>query len=409
MSFGNEFWWETDPEVQREAMAAEARMAAARQAQIDAEVDHAVNRLHIRHQAQQQFQRDLDPPEKAVPLTVEDMKDLLPPYEGDRIEGFLKYDQGTLLTAKAGAGKTSLAISLTRALLTGEPFLGTQDVRPLEDDQKVVWLSYDMGPRQLIYWLELAGIDPSRVIIVDQHGRGNPLSDDDERRELAESLRDMNAGYVVCDAFGAAYWGLSQNDAAEVKQFYRSFEQFVRLACDGACEYLMIAHSGHEQAKGARGSTAIGESVGAVFSIDKNDQTKVRKMKSLKFRSDPGSEEMHECELVFREETGLVTAQPSTPAATENEDGTVTVDFSRQEISDAQRRREEDREAVLDAISQLTDHGEGWTSAPEVMRFLDWPEEANRRLRRIMLDLGEEQVLRMSGTGKGRVWTFRTP
>jgi len=393
------YWWENDPEVQREARSAEARQRAAEQAQIDAEVEHSVNRMYIRYLAEQEFRKKIDPPERAVPMTAQTILETLPPEQPDRVSGFLKHSQGTLLTAKAGAGKTALAVSLTRSLLTGEPFLGKQETVPLEDGERVAWLSYDMSSHQLLRWMQVSGIDLDRVLIVDQHGRGNPLMDDETRSELAQDLASMGCRFIVCDAFGAAYWGVSQNDAAEVKQFYRTFEQFVRQACGGLCEYLMIAHAGHEQSKGARGSTAIGESVGAIFAIEKNDQSGVRKLKSLKFRTDIGNEELPAGELYQCPDTGLVSWHSPTPAGVENEDGTIDIDFSKQEISEAQERRDREKEQIFILLSEG-----GPANRREIMESLDWPDKAAVRAGKLLREMVAEGALLAEGEGPSRRW-----
>ena len=135
-------------------------------------------------------------------------------------------EASTLITAQRKTGKTTLLLNLARSLLTGEPFLGIFEVRPVEG--LVALLNYEVSGDTISEWANEAGLDPDQFFIVNLRGRRNPLADLEDRGRLAELLRHRGTESLLTDPFGRAYTGQSQNDPGEVGNWLAELDRFTR-------------------------------------------------------------------------------------------------------------------------------------------------------------------------------------
>lgn len=184
-----------------------------------------------------------------------------------RIEGLVPWQAGTLLTAQRKAGKTTAVLNLARSLLTGEDFLGRFGVRQVAGD--VALLNYEVSGEQLARWADEVGVDRERLFLVNLRGRRNPLGSEEDRGRLAVLLRSRGVETLVCDPFGRAYTGSSQNDAGEVGAFLTALDLFARTEV-GALDLVLTAHAGWNGER-TRGSTALEDWADSIITLTRDD------------------------------------------------------------------------------------------------------------------------------------------
>lgn len=208
--------------------------------------------------------------ENRPPADVATLRDVLkrPKPPTDRIDGLAPWGASTLITAMRKTGKTTLIITLTHCLLAGEPFLGRFFVVPVTG--RVAVLNYEVSAEQLGRWMEEAGLDPDRVVLVNLRGRSNPLADDGERAELAERLREAGVETVIVDPFSRAFTGDDQNNATQVARFTSMLDRFAREEV-GATDLFLTNHAGWKGER-TRGSSALEDWPDALWLMTKTDQ-----------------------------------------------------------------------------------------------------------------------------------------
>lgn len=214
-----------------------------------------VRRKMLDDEAKLEHRRLTEPP--APPFDAGTLADILarPDDPPMRVQGLIPWEASTLIVAARKTGKTTTMLNYARCLLTGEDFLDEFPTIPLEEDQRVGFLNYEVSPKQVARWAAELGIDPDRLYLVNLRGRRNPLSRDDDRAELAEHLRDMHVRALMVDPFGRAFTGESQNDNAEVQRFLVDLDTFARNDV-GANDLILAAHAGWDGER-SRGASAL--------------------------------------------------------------------------------------------------------------------------------------------------------
>lgn len=219
----------------------------------DTEIKDELNKLKVRKAAQELLNAENEPP--APVFDAGTLGEILarPADPPMRVDGLIPWDSSTLLVAQRKTGKTTMLLNLTRSLLTGEDFLGKFTVRPIEG--AVAFLNFEVSAGMLGRWADEHGIDRDRLYLVNLRGRRNPLSHLDDRAILAADLRERGVESLVCDPFGRAYTGKSQNDSGEVGSWLVDLDLFTRAEV-GAKDLVLTAHAGWNGER-TRGSSAL--------------------------------------------------------------------------------------------------------------------------------------------------------
>ena len=184
-----------------------------------------------------------------------------------RVDGLIPWEASALIPAQRKTGKTTLLLNLGRSFLTGEPFLGTFEVQPV--DGMVALLNYEVSGDTITRWADEAGLDPDRFFIVNLRGRRNPLADLEDRGRFAELLRQRGTESLLVDPFGRAYTGQSQNDPGEVGGWLAELDRFTR-ADVGARDLILTTHAGWNQER-TRGSSALEDWADSIITMVKDD------------------------------------------------------------------------------------------------------------------------------------------
>lgn len=186
-----------------------------------------------------------------------------------RVEGLIPADASTLIVAMRKTGKTTLLLNLARGLLNGGDFLGRFPVVPVTGT--VALLNYEVSAAQLARWAHEVGVPQDRLVLVNLRGRRNPLGNAADREALATLLRSHDVESVICDPFGRAFTGTSQNDSGEVGAFLASLDGWARGDV-GAKDVVLAAHAGWDGER-TRGSSALEDWADSIVTLarDKDD------------------------------------------------------------------------------------------------------------------------------------------
>lgn len=184
-----------------------------------------------------------------------------------RADGLIPSDASALLVAQRKTGKTTAELNYARSLLTGEPLLGTFDVRPL--DGRVALLNYEVSAAQIGRWAHEHSVPADRLVLVNLRGRRNPLTDVEDRAKLASYLRSHDTEAVIVDPFGRAFTGASQNDSGEVGAWLVDLDRFVRSEV-GATDLMLSAHAGWNGER-TRGASALEDWADVVITMTRGE------------------------------------------------------------------------------------------------------------------------------------------
>ena len=238
--------------------------------------------------------------------TADKLRELLPDPPPPRIAGVLPGRGGAVLIAQAGAGKTTMLANLARDLLEGTPFLGERPVRQVGG--RVALMSYEMDAAEVIDWCASAGVDLTRLVVLDLRDVPNPLRDPFEREILAKALDALEVEVVMVDTFGRAFTGESQDSAADVTAWFAMLNEFTRTQVR-AKEWIVAAHAGWTDGRG-RGSSALHDAPDAVLIYKRDRDTDVRSLRVDKFR---GRDPMPEVTVTMDSDTLRLSSQAATP------------------------------------------------------------------------------------------------
>lgn len=196
-----------------------------------------------------------------------------------RIEGLLPWSSSQLVVAQRKAGKTTLLLNQARALLTGEPFLGRFDVRPI--DGAIGFLNFEVTAAMLARWAAVIGVDEDRLVLANMRGRRNPFRDPEDAERLAKDLRRREVETLIVDPFGRAYGGESQNDAGEVGNWLVELDRFARIGV-GAIDLVLTCHAGWNGER-TRGSSALEDWADTIVNVsrDEDDPHKTRYLRAI--------------------------------------------------------------------------------------------------------------------------------
>lgn len=252
------------------------------------DVELAVSKLRIRHEAAVEFQQELDAAD-TPPVVIQTMADYLAansPVLVDMVEGVMKEDGLILMLGPSGSGKSTLGVQLAHSLLTGDDWLGC----PVQQIKgSVGLLSYDQNVSIPINWMSKMGVPHDRVLPIDLNGKGNPLNVPDERRRLAAAYRAAKVEVVMIDSFSAAFSG-DQNDAGLVMAWYRDVKKFAYSEV-GAKALVVIVHSTDSSPLKPRGSTVHKDVADTVVAVVRQP-TNERKVEMVKYRAGLNQTEM---------------------------------------------------------------------------------------------------------------------
>lgn len=185
---------------------------------------------------------DLQPPPPLIGLT-----DFLNQPDPDivyRVDQLWPAGGRVLLAAQYKAGKTTAVGNLLRALVDGDPFLGTYPVAP--PDGKVVLIDDELHETTLRRWLRDQNIDNTgQVDLVSMRGRLSTFDilDPTVRTAWADQLRTAGAAIVILDCLRPIIDALGLSEDKDVGKVLTALDELLHEA--GVDEAVIVHHMGH--------------------------------------------------------------------------------------------------------------------------------------------------------------------
>jgi hypothetical protein len=173
-----------------------------------------------------------------------------------------------VLSSQWKAGKTTIVGNLIRALVDGDPFLGTYEVTPAAG--RVVLIDDELDERTLRRWLRDHGIvNTDAVDVLSLRGRLSTFNilDPACRTRWAAMLRDLQAGRTLFDCLRPALDALGLDESREAGRFFEGFDELLTEA--GVTEALVAHHMGHTGER-SRGDSRILDWPDAVWKLVRN-------------------------------------------------------------------------------------------------------------------------------------------
>lgn len=162
------------------------------------------------------------------------------------IDELLPQGGNALLSAQHKAGKTSLALTLCKALCDEEHFLGEYQCS-LAADSTVVFLNYELTEQQFARWVRKLGLtNRDRLIVKNLRGRNFPFWLPEYRKAIVEDLQDDKCSWLIIDPMIMAARGIlqSENDSMQMAEFQSAVDQLKVMA--GIENMVMTNHMGWE-------------------------------------------------------------------------------------------------------------------------------------------------------------------
>lgn len=240
------------------------------------EVRAEARRLRVLEAARDRVRAERQPPAPPFDAALLEVMAAAPEHPRWRIEGLLPMDGNATVVAQRKTGKTTLMMNLARCLLTGEDFLGSHSVDPI--DGTVAFLNFEVSGHQIARWALDNGVPADRLLLVNLRGRRNPFSNDDDTIALAELLRGHEVGALLVDPFGRAFTGVKQNDPGEVGAWLSSLDRFAADA--GASSTILAVHAGWDRER-SRGATALEDWPDVIVNLTRDDESGYRFLRAL--------------------------------------------------------------------------------------------------------------------------------
>lgn len=170
------------------------------------------------------------------------------------------------LYAPAKAGKSTVLLAVVAALAAGRPILGGYTAPPC----RCLYIDMEMTEADLHERLTELGYGPD-----DNLDNLNyallpslpPMDTIEGAKALLELVHHTKAEFVAIDTFGRAVAG-DEDKADTVRAFYRHTGLALKAA---GITYLRTDHSGKDQSKGQRGSSAKNDDVDLVWSLKRHN------------------------------------------------------------------------------------------------------------------------------------------
>ncbi|MFB2983878.1 DnaB-like helicase N-terminal domain-containing protein [Microseira sp. BLCC-F43] len=175
------------------------------------------------------------------------------------LDGWIPGSTITVVHSKGGVGKTSLLLTISKALISGNSWCGYDVNKPL----KILWIQTDQGPTVTTRFLDRQGffkLDPhvrERQRIIDKWGI-------EEYHILEEELKQYNYDLVVIDCLSTVSSSLiyREND----QEYARPLARLREIGNKHNCSFLVLHHSGWDGK--IRGTTAIYNAADQVWALE---------------------------------------------------------------------------------------------------------------------------------------------
>ena len=187
-----------------------------------------------------------------------------------QIEDFLEADSLALLYGPPKKGKSFIAIDWICSIATGTPWHGHPTTR-----SPVFYIcgeGHNGLSRRFIAWSQTRGVSLAdapiavsnkSILLTDPNAA---LAAQSAVMQLAEQTQ-AEPGIIVVDTL-ARNFGANENDSRDMSQFIGHLDA---IRAGFKATVLVVHHSGKDEAKGARGSTALFGAIDAAYSVTQDE------------------------------------------------------------------------------------------------------------------------------------------
>ena len=193
-----------------------------------------------------------------------------------RVEGLWPVGGNVLLSAQAKAGKSTMAMNLTKSLIEGSPFLGT--FKTEKPHGKIAIADLELSRTNLQSWLSTIGVDTEDVLVIPMRGKASgfatALLDKQARGELAARFREENVEVLIIDPLSVLLngAGIDENSNTDVGGMLRNGISALREEA-GISDVLVIHHAGHGAKSRSRGASVIMDWPDALWTLTVDSNT----------------------------------------------------------------------------------------------------------------------------------------
>ena len=179
------------------------------------------------------------------------------------VDELAKAKMKVLIVAQFKAGKTTLAMNLANAAVTGDPFLGKYPVH-LSKGATVTYFNFELSQEQALLWITDMGISETpgagdRLFLDHWAGCRMPLPSPHIEDYIVKLLLRRKSAMWIIDPFSAAYPG-EENSNTEVSAWTDAIDRIMDRA--GLKLVVLVSHTGESGAgeggpRKARGATRL--------------------------------------------------------------------------------------------------------------------------------------------------------
>jgi hypothetical protein len=217
---------------------------------------------------------EFDSIDSIQPLDFTTLDDAIPEDEF-LIEPIIAYGRRTKIHAKAGDGKSLLALYLAACLATGRTCLR----RPASEPVEVVYLDREMIPADIQSRLESMGFDYTNDKLLQAnlryylHQDVDPLNTKEGANQVLALVKRDRAVFVVIDTITSHTEG-NENDAEPYRQMANLLTSKLVILNVSS---LTLDHVGKKEEAGGRGSSAKRDAFDVIWHLTTKDDTYILK------------------------------------------------------------------------------------------------------------------------------------
>jgi 5S rRNA maturation endonuclease (ribonuclease M5) len=306
------------------------------------------------------------------------------------VDGLVHRSGGTMIVAQAKAGKTTLALNLAHAALTGDEFLGNWKTHPLDDDECVLWIDTEMGKTLHTWRKRVMGEAENRMLVWSVRGHTSLMDPREQsgRDYMTEVLngaaKGRRFGMMVVDVLGvwAASLGLDENSATDMRAMV---EGIVTLATELKCPSVVVLHHMGHSGKRARGSSALQDWTHSTLMLTRSEEERIKEDEGMFADPEDAEDQIRTLSAVGRE-----VNLPDTPLMFEAE--TFKVRIAENDEVKTKRKSPQERRELRDE-SRLQDVLRNLLNGPlsQTMLLKRVPSITDRRQRERVIKLGQDR------------------
>jgi hypothetical protein len=190
------------------------------------------------------------------------------------VRGFLEADSLALLYGPPKKGKSFCAIDLACSVATGTPWHGCKTKQA-----PVFYLAgegHNGLARRFSAWSIARGVDLTNAPLAVSN-RPRPMTDPDAAQSVSDAVAQLadqvgaQPGLIVVDTLARNYGG-NENDSQDMGRFIAHLDA-IRDTYNATV--LVVHHSGKDEQRGARGSTALFGAIDAAYSVTQDESRTV--------------------------------------------------------------------------------------------------------------------------------------